>query len=330
MGMAAEATDATIGPSRRGLRRGTLTRDMILAESLRLLDEDGVEGFSLPKLGRALGADQTAVYRHFASKDDIVLALADKLIEEAMSGFGPRKCWVDTLIEMAHRLRRTYLAHPAAASISAYRTTQGPAEIRTVDIIIGAMLSAGFEGAEAALMYRAVGDFALSWAGFEASFRALDDRLQQNDSDARRRAYLAVSRDAYPNIWQIRTELPEGRRRRHLRDDPFPGHRWPRSARPAPVRLREARLTAVLPAGPPDQPGPVRGLPRYAGARSHNMQDERAGRAEGTPWLRQQNGWESRRITRSGSRRSPTAPTRRRTTRRFFASAWRSAIASST
>ena len=207
--MAAEATDATIGPSRRGLRRGTLTRDMILAESLRLLDEDGVEGFSLPKLGRALGADQTAVYRHFASKDDIVLALADKLIEEAMSGFGPRKCWVDTLIEMAHRLRRTYLAHPAAASISAYRTTQGPAEIRTVDIIIGAMLSAGFEGAEAALMYRAVGDFALSWAGFEASFRALDDRLQQNDSDAWRRAYLAVSRDAYPNIWHIRTELPE-------------------------------------------------------------------------------------------------------------------------
>ncbi|HEY2594386.1 MAG TPA: helix-turn-helix domain-containing protein, partial [Chloroflexota bacterium] len=59
---------------------------MILAESMRLLDEDGIDGFSLPKLGRALGADQTAVYRHFASKDDIVVALADRLIEEAMAG----------------------------------------------------------------------------------------------------------------------------------------------------------------------------------------------------------------------------------------------------
>ena len=33
-------------------------------------DEGGTGGFSLPKLGRALGADQTAVYRHFPSKDD--------------------------------------------------------------------------------------------------------------------------------------------------------------------------------------------------------------------------------------------------------------------
>jgi TetR/AcrR family transcriptional regulator, tetracycline repressor protein len=208
--MAAEATTRSgVAPFRRGLRRGTLTSDMILAESLRLLDEHGIEGFSLPKLGRALGADQTAVYRHFASKDDIVLALADRLIEEAMNGFEPRECWVDTLIEMAERLRRTYLAHPAAASVASYRTTQGPAEIRTVDIIIGAMLSAGFEGAEAALMYRAVGDFALSWAGFEASFRALDERLQQRDAAAWTRAYLAVSRAEHPNIWQIREDLPD-------------------------------------------------------------------------------------------------------------------------
>jgi TetR/AcrR family transcriptional regulator, tetracycline repressor protein len=208
--MSAEATTGQgTSQSRRGLRRGTLTSEMILAESLRLLDQDGIEGFSLPKLGRALGADQTAVYRHFASKDDIVLALADRLIEEAMEGLAAQDCWVDTLTEMARRLRRTYLAHPAAASISSYRTTQGPAEIRTVDIVIGAMLSAGFEGAEAALMYRAVGDFALSWAGFEASFRALDERLQQNDSAAWKRAYLTVSRAEHPNIWQIRTELPE-------------------------------------------------------------------------------------------------------------------------
>jgi TetR/AcrR family tetracycline transcriptional repressor len=207
--MAAEPADRNIGSSRRGLRRGTLTGEMILAESLRLLDDDGIEGFSLPKLGRALGADQTAVYRHFASKDDIVLALADRLIEEAMTGFEAQECWVDTLIELANRLRHTYLAHPAAASICAYRTTQGPAEIRTVDIIIGAMFSAGFEGAEAALMYRAVGDFALSWAGFEASFASLDERLQQNDTQAWTRAYLAVSRAEHPNIWQIRTDLPE-------------------------------------------------------------------------------------------------------------------------
>jgi AcrR family transcriptional regulator len=205
----ASREDADVPPPRPRLRRGSLTTEIIVSESLRLLDEDGLDGFSLPKLGRALGADQTAVYRHFASKDDLVLAIADRLIDEALTQLEPRACWIDTLTEMARRLRTTYLAHPAAASMSAYRTTQGPAEIRAVDIIIGAILQAGFEAAEAAVMYRAVGDFALAWAGCEASFLALDKRLQQNDRAAWTQAYLSVDREHHPSIWQVRTELPE-------------------------------------------------------------------------------------------------------------------------
>jgi AcrR family transcriptional regulator len=206
---AAPAVDPELPEQKRGRRRGSLTKEIIVAESLRLLDEGGTEGFSLPKLGRALGADQTAVYRHFASKDDLMLAIADRLIEEIMAGFEPRDCWVDTLTEMCRRSRHTYLMHPAAASISAPRVTQGPAEIRAVDIIIGAILEAGFEGAEAARMYRAVGDFALYWAGCEAQSLAMTKEAQQHDRAAWTQAYLSVRRDEHPNIWQVRTELPE-------------------------------------------------------------------------------------------------------------------------
>jgi AcrR family transcriptional regulator len=195
--------------ARRGLQRGSLTRELLVRESLRLLDTEGIAGFSLPKLGRALGTDPTAVYRHFASKDDLVLAIADRLLEEVADGLVPSGCWVDTLTDTARRLRRAYLAHPAAASLSAYRTTQGPAEMRVVDTIIGAVLEAGFEGAEAAKVYRAIGDFALSWAGCEAAFLALDEPLQQADRGAWASAYLFADRADHPNIWQLRTALPE-------------------------------------------------------------------------------------------------------------------------
>jgi len=198
-------------PPRRGLRRGSLTKEIIVAESLRLLDSGGLAGFSLPKLGRALGADQTAVYRHFASKDDLILAIADRLIEEATAGFEPSACWVDTLTDLARRQRMTYLAHPAAASMSAYRTTQGPAEIAAVNVILEAIQQAGFEGAQAALMYRTVGDFTLAFAGFEASFLALDPKAQQHDRAAWTQAYLSVDRGQFPAIWQVRTLLPEVR-----------------------------------------------------------------------------------------------------------------------
>jgi AcrR family transcriptional regulator len=206
-------TAAAVGrrpPGRRpGLVRGSLTPERIVTESLRLLDEQGVGGFSLPKLGRALGADPTAVYRHFASKDDLVLAIADRLIEESMAGLAARPCWVDTVIEVVQRLRATYLAHPAAASMSACRTTQRPAEMRVVNILIGAILEAGFEQAEAVRIYRALGDFALNWSGGEAAFLALDERLQATDRAAWTSAYLAVDRAEYPHIWQVRTQLPD-------------------------------------------------------------------------------------------------------------------------
>lgn len=204
-------TAAAPGRSRagqRGLPRGSLTPARIVTESLRLLDQEGTAGFSLPRLGRALGADPTAVYRHFASKDDLLLAIADRLIEEAMTGLAPRACWVDTVADTTRRLRRSYLAHPAAAALSACRTTQGPAEMRIVDVLIGAVLDAGFERAQAALVYRALGDFALAWSGGEAAFLALDGRAQASDRAAWTRAYLGVDRAAYPHIWSVRADLP--------------------------------------------------------------------------------------------------------------------------
>jgi AcrR family transcriptional regulator len=200
-------TRTTSGRRNGRLRRGSLTPGAIVTESLRLLDTEGADGFSLPKLGRALGADPTAVYRHFSSKDDLVLAIADRLIEEAMTGFVAHECWVDTITDTTRRVCATYRAHPAAAALSASRTTQRPAEMRIVDALIGAVIQAGFTGAAAARMYRALGDFTLAWAGSEAAFLALDPVQQQADMSAWTRAYLAVDKAEYPQIWQIRDEL---------------------------------------------------------------------------------------------------------------------------
>ena len=191
-----------------GLPRGSLTRELLVRESLRLLDKDGVAGFSLPKLGRALGADPTAIYRHFASKDDLVLAIAEAMIEKGLDGIEPSACWVETLRDIARRARLNCLAHPAAASLVTYRTTQGPAEMRAVDMILGALHQAGYTGPEAAVVYRAFGDFALFWSGGEGSFLALDEEAQRKDRDAWTRAYLVADRAVYPNIWRVREELP--------------------------------------------------------------------------------------------------------------------------
>ena len=185
-----------------------LTPELIVDESLRLLDTAGVAGFSLPKLGRVLGADPTAVYRYFQSKDDLVLAIADRLIEEAIEGFEPPECWVDTIAVLARRIRSVYCAHPAAASLSSFRTTQRPAEMRAVEWLTGAVRAGGFEGDEAALTYRTIADFSLFVAGGEATFQSLESVHREADVGAWTRAYRSVDRDEYPNIFALRDALP--------------------------------------------------------------------------------------------------------------------------
>ena len=85
----------------RAALESMLRREQVILTNAR---EKGRE-ISLPKLGRALGADPTAVYRHFASKDDLVLAIADALIGEATAGVALGDCWVETITEGARRLR---------------------------------------------------------------------------------------------------------------------------------------------------------------------------------------------------------------------------------
>jgi AcrR family transcriptional regulator len=190
------------------MQRGILTADLIVEMSLQLLDTSGVAGFSLPKLGRALGADPTAVYRYFQSKDDLVLAIADRLIEQAIEGFEPPECWIETVAELARRIREVYRQHPAAASLSAFRTTRRPSEMQAVEWLIGAMHAAGFDGDQAALAYRTIADFSLYLAGGEAKFRSLEPEEREADRGAWARAYRAVDPQEYPNISSLRDALP--------------------------------------------------------------------------------------------------------------------------
>jgi AcrR family transcriptional regulator len=206
--MKTATTRSETATGRTRMQRGILTGELIVEMSLQLLDASGVAGFSLPKLGRALGADPTAVYRYFQSKDDLVLAIADRLIEEAIEGFQPHECWIETVAELARRIRAVYREHPAAASLSAFRTTRRPAEMQAVDWLTGAMLAAGFEGEQAALSYRTIADFSLYLAGGEAKFLSLEPAEREADAGAWARAYRAVDPQEYPNISSLRDALP--------------------------------------------------------------------------------------------------------------------------
>ncbi|MGC0334068.1 AcrR family transcriptional regulator [Streptomyces sp. SAI-170] len=200
-------------PSERRRRRPTasgvlLSEDLIVDTALRLIGAHGQEALSVRRLGAALGCDPTALYRWFHDTDDLVLALSDRLIGNAMEGFVPGDDWVASLREIALRVRDGYLAHPRAAALAAHRVTRRRNEIKAVEAGIGLLLSAGFEPERATRMYLAFIDTVLSNAATEAAFHALPRERREADERAWREVYQALDPATHPALTAVRGELP--------------------------------------------------------------------------------------------------------------------------
>ncbi|MGR3934145.1 TetR/AcrR family transcriptional regulator [Streptomyces sp. BRA346] len=193
---------------RRPTRSGTLlSAGLIVDCALRLIGEHGPEALSVRRLGAALGCDPSAVYRYFHNTDDLLLAVADRIIGQSMEGFIPGPDWVGSLREMALRVRDSYRAHPRAAALASHRVTRRENEFRAVETGVGILVRAGFEPARALRLYLAFIDTVLGHAALDAAALALPPAQRQGDSQASTRAYRSVSAETYPLLAALREDL---------------------------------------------------------------------------------------------------------------------------
>lgn len=85
-------------------------RSDVVAGALRLVDTAGLEGLTMRKLAADLDLQAGSLYYHFASKQSLVDAMADKLIE-AVEVPDRTMPWDERLADSARQLRRALLSH---------------------------------------------------------------------------------------------------------------------------------------------------------------------------------------------------------------------------
>lgn len=141
--------------------------------------------------------------------DDIVLAVADRLIGHAMKGFAPKADWRASLREMACRQHAVYVGHPHVAQVAYCRVTRRPNEIAFVDTVLKILDDAGFGPDEAVQRYRALADTVLSFAGQDSGAAILPAAIVDADDLAWRNVYREQSPDSHPHISQVRDLLAE-------------------------------------------------------------------------------------------------------------------------
>ena len=210
MAEAGHTRRVTQGKRRRSTAGGyQLTAERIVDAATNLLERRGPDALSARKLGLALGADPTAVYRYFTGMDDVVLAVADRLLGRAMAGFVPGDDWRISLRDLACRVHAVYVAHPHVAHVAFCRVTRRPHEMAFVETVLRILHEAGFSTAEAVLRYRALADTMLSFAGQDAGAEVLPAEVLEADDAAWRATYSQVSAQTYPNISRSQQLLAE-------------------------------------------------------------------------------------------------------------------------
>ncbi|MFE1558614.1 TetR/AcrR family transcriptional regulator [Streptomyces sp. NPDC058734] len=192
----------------RSKRAGSqLTPEAIIDASLRIAARGSEDAFTVRRLGEELGADPTAVYRHFRDKDELLLSVADRTLGEVLAGIPEGLGWQDRLRALAAGSLEVALKYPVVGSTMASRTTRRANEFRVVELILGAVREAGLEGAEAAAHYRMVGDSILAWVGQRAAYLLFPPEVREADEASWSREYRLVDPGGFPNITRLSGEL---------------------------------------------------------------------------------------------------------------------------
>ncbi|WP_406206086.1 TetR/AcrR family transcriptional regulator [Kitasatospora sp. NBC_01560] len=186
---------------RRPTKQGTVLSEQVIVDTaLRLIGQHGAAALTVRRLGAALGADPSAVYRYFHNTDDLMLAVADELIGRAQQGLRLTGDWQADLREIGTRIHTAYLAHPQAAQLAAHRTTGRDHETRAVETIVGVLRTAGFPDPDAVRVYHAFVDQALAFAGQDAAALALPAPARAADLAVWRMRYARLGADTHPHI----------------------------------------------------------------------------------------------------------------------------------
>ncbi|GAA1352485.1 TetR/AcrR family transcriptional regulator [Streptomyces beijiangensis] len=194
----------------RSKRAGSqLTPDAIIEASLRIAARGSQDAFTVRRLGEELGADPTAIYRHFRDKDELLLSVADRTLGEVLDSIPEGLDWKDRIRALAAGSLEVALKYPVVGSAMASRTTRRPHEFRVVELILGAVMEAGLTGRDAAVHYRMVGDSLLAFVGQQAAYLLFTPDVRAADESSWSREYRLVDPEQFPNITRLSAELPE-------------------------------------------------------------------------------------------------------------------------
>ena len=124
-------------------RRTRLNRDRVLRAAVALADQAGIEALSMRKLAEELGVVPMALYKHVASKEELLDGMIDIVIGEVdppAGGAGGKSAIRQRILSA----RRSLSRHPWAPGAIESRADPSPVMLAYIDSMIGMFRDGGF------------------------------------------------------------------------------------------------------------------------------------------------------------------------------------------
>ncbi|KAA8880050.1 TetR family transcriptional regulator [Nocardia colli] len=151
-------------PAKRGKGESPVTRAAVLDAALEIVDGDGVDGLSMRRLADAVGRDPMVIYRHVPNKAAVLDGVAE-IVFAQLSVDATDADWQRQLRAVARDFRGLALAHPKVVPLLVTRPLATPlgmrptSVVRPLEDILALLTRAGFAGADALHIYRALFGF---------------------------------------------------------------------------------------------------------------------------------------------------------------------------
>lgn len=161
-------------------RQSLLTRQRIVEVASALVDAEGLDAVSVRRLATELGVQGPSLYHHFATKAEILDAVADAVVARVDLSAFAEDDWSAALRRWARSYHDVLRAHPHIVPVLAAGPGRRPAALAMAEAVYGALVEAGWSPARAthigALMRylvtgSALGSFARGFPGDPGLYR---------------------------------------------------------------------------------------------------------------------------------------------------------------
>ena len=179
---------------KRGARAEVpITKDAIVETAFRIIEERGLEAFSMRSLATELGVFPATLYWHVGDRSCLLGLVEHRWIEEVVL---PDECtdWRDWMLQLGRRYRAHALAHPNVARLATIERARNVDSLVIPDAIVGKLIEIGLDR-DLVHAYNAIMGAVRGFVLLELSPRSEPDAESDVESDLRN-----LDEERFPNI----------------------------------------------------------------------------------------------------------------------------------